>query len=56
MKKYSFKGILCLPVTPFTKEDEIDDDRHGEFELAVHKNPLVGNKDILEEKPGDKNP
>jgi 4-hydroxy-tetrahydrodipicolinate synthase len=25
MKKNSFKGILCLPVTPFTKNDEIDE-------------------------------
>lgn len=25
MKKNSFKGILCLPVTPFTKKDEVDE-------------------------------
>jgi 4-hydroxy-tetrahydrodipicolinate synthase len=25
MKKDSFTGILCLPVTPFTKKDEIDE-------------------------------
>jgi 4-hydroxy-tetrahydrodipicolinate synthase len=25
MKKNSFKGILCLPVTPFSKNDEIDE-------------------------------
>jgi 4-hydroxy-tetrahydrodipicolinate synthase len=25
MKKDSFNGILCLPVTPFTKDDEVDE-------------------------------
>jgi 4-hydroxy-tetrahydrodipicolinate synthase len=25
MKKDSFKGILCLPVTPFTRNDEVDE-------------------------------
>ena len=25
MKKNSYKGILCLPVTPFTKNDEVDE-------------------------------
>ena len=25
MKKDSFKGILCLPVTPFNKNDEVDE-------------------------------
>jgi 4-hydroxy-tetrahydrodipicolinate synthase len=25
MKKDSFKGILCLPVTPFNKKDEVDE-------------------------------
>jgi 4-hydroxy-tetrahydrodipicolinate synthase len=26
MKKDSFSGILCLPVTPFTKDDEVDEE------------------------------
>ena len=28
MKKDSFKGILCLPVTPFTKKDEVDEEAY----------------------------